>query len=61
MIKGYIDDKLFITSDDISLVRYHLENEVKFNGAIKASYHIPGLIYGDYDFINNKWECKDRK
>lgn len=56
-IKGYVDGILFITSNNNSLVRYTLEQELKLNSATKISYHIPGIIYGDYEYIGNEWVC----
>jgi hypothetical protein len=67
-IKCHVDGKLFATVDcgdneinNLSKVKYQMEQEVKENGATKASYHVPGLIYGDYDYIDNKWICRDRR
>lgn len=61
IVKGYVDDKLFITSENVGLVKYSLETEIKENFATKASYHIHGLIYGDYEYVNGEWNCIDRK
>ena len=60
MIKGYVDGTLFMKSEHAGTVRYNLEQEILLNGAKSVSYHIPGLLFGDYNFINGVWVCKDR-
>ena len=67
-IRCYVDGKLFASVpfgnnevNKLSAVKYEMEQEVKENGATKASYYIPGLIYSDYNYINGQWICKDRR
>lgn len=57
-IKGYTDGKLFITSDNLNLVKYSLEKEVKEGNATKASYYVPGIIFSNHELVNGKWEVK---
>lgn len=66
-INCYVDGKRFATIDcdgnemlKLSIVKYRMEDEIKDNGAISASYHIQGLIFGDYDYVNGNWVCRDR-
>jgi len=64
-----VDDKRFATIscdnnknevNELAAAKYKMEQEVKENGAKTASYYIPGLIFGDYNYINGEWVCKDR-
>ena len=54
-IKGYIDNVLFIKSHNIKRIKYALEQELKYNGASQASYYIPDVIFGTYNYIDASW------
>lgn len=56
MIKGYVDGKLFITSDNAALVKWELEEEVKHNFATEAIILYPNLIFNEYSYENGKWK-----
>lgn len=54
--RGYINGKLFITSDNIAKVKYALENEMLTNpDAVSAEYKMPNIIFGHYKLIHSKW------
>jgi len=55
-MKGYINGKLFITSDNLNLIKYSLEQEIKNNGAKTANIYIPKILNCSMEYKNGNWE-----
>jgi hypothetical protein len=55
MVRGYVNNKLFITSNNIPKIKYALEQEVAHNGATSATIIYPTCIFNEYKLIDGRW------